>query len=195
VKDGYSISGIMEYNIHMRNICVYCSTNDVDKKYIEVTKQLGELIAKNNFNLVWGGGNKGLMGVVAESVQKNGGKIFGVTIEFLKGFRRMNADEMIITKDFPERKKLLLKKADAVVLLPGGVGSLDEITEAIELKKHDFHFKPVVALNTDGFYEGLKIQLKRMEKDGFLTKSVDDFLYFADTPQNAINFIVKSFKK
>ena len=179
----------------MKNICVYCSTNDVDKKYVEATKQLGALIAKNNFNLVWGGGNKGLMGVVAESVQKNGGKIFGVTIEFLKGHRRMNADEMIITKDFPERKKLLLKKADAVVLLPGGVGSLDEITEAIELKKHDFHLKPVVALNTDKFYEGLKIQLKRMEKDGFLTKSVDEFLYFANTPLEAINFIVKSFKK
>jgi hypothetical protein len=135
------------------------------------------------------------MGVVAESVQKNGGKIFGVTIEFLKGHRRMNADEMIITKDFPERKMLLLKKSDAIVLLPGGVGSLDEITEAIELKKHDFHFKPVVALNTDKFYEGLKIQLKRMEKDGFLTKSVEDFIFFADTPLEAINYIVKSLKK
>ena len=176
----------------MKNICVFCSTNEVDKKYIEITKQLGLLIAKNNFNLVWGGGNRGLMKVISDSVQDNGGKIFGVTIEFLKDVRKKNADEMIIAKDFPERKKLLLKKADAIVLLPGGVGSLDEISEVIELKKHNFHLKPVVVLNTDKFYEGLKIQLQRMEKDGFLTKSVDEFLYFADTPSKAIDYIKKS---
>ncbi len=176
----------------MKNICVFCSTNEVDKKYIEITKQLGLLIAKNNFNLVWGGGNRGLMKVISDSVQDNGGKIFGVTIEFLKDVRKKNADEMIIAKDFPERKKLLLKKADAIVLLPGGVGSLDEISEVIELKKHNFHLKPVVVLNTDKFYEGLKIQLQRMEKDGFLTKKLVEFLYFANTPKEAINYIKKS---
>lgn len=179
----------------MKNICVFCSTNEVDKKYIEVTKQLGLLIAKNSFNLVWGGGNLGLMKEIASSVQENGGKIFGVTIEFLKGHRRMNADEMTITKDFSERKRLLLKKADAVILLPGGVGSLDEITEVIELKKHDFHFKPVVVLNTAKFYEGLKIQLQRMEKDGFLTKTLEKFLFFAATPKEAIDHIIKSLNK
>ncbi|MDO9028655.1 MAG: TIGR00730 family Rossman fold protein [Candidatus Roizmanbacteria bacterium] len=178
----------------MKNVCVFCSTNKVEKKYVDVTEELGRLIAKNNFNLVWGGGNRGLMKVISDSVQNNGGKIFGVTIEFLKDFRKTNADEMIITKDFPERKKLLLKKADAIILLPGGVGSLDEITEVIELKKHSFHFKPVVVLNTDKFYEGLKIQLQRMEKDGFLTKALDEFLYFADTPSEAIDYIKKFFK-
>ena len=176
----------------MKNVCVFCSTNEVDKKYIEVTKQLGSLIAKNGYNLVWGGGNRGLMKVISDSVKNNGGKIFGVTIEFLKDYRKMTADEMTIANDFPERKKLLLKKADAIILLAGGVGSLDEITEVIELKKHSFHFKPVVVLNTDKFYEGLKIQLQRMEKDGFLTKSLDEFLFFADTPSEAIDYIKKS---
>lgn len=179
----------------MKNICVFCSTNEVDKKYIQVTEQLGILMAKNEFNLVWGGGNLGLMKVISDSVQNNGGKIFGVTIEFLKDYRKMNANEMIITKDFPERKKLLLDKADAVVLLPGGLGSLDEISEVIELKKHDLHHKPVVVLNTDKFYEGLKIQLKRMEKDGFLNKSLDEFLYFAGTPIEAIQYISAFFQK
>src|SRR3989338_92104 len=110
----------------MKNICVFCSTNEVEKKYVDVTKQLGTLIAKNNFNLVWGGGNRGLMKVIADSVQSNGSKVFGVTMELFKDHRRMNADEMIITKDLPERKKLLLRKSDALILLPGGVGSLDE---------------------------------------------------------------------
>ena len=177
----------------MKNVCVFCSTNEVDKKYIEVTEQLGSLMAENEFNLVWGGGNLGLMKVISDSVQNNGGKIFGVTIELLKDYRKMNANEMIITKDFHERKKLLLKKSDAIVLLPGGLGSLDEISEVIELKKHDFHLKPVVVLNTDKFYEGLKIQLQRMEKDGFLNKPLDEFLFFADTPQEAIDYIKKSF--
>ena len=179
--------------LYMKNICVFCSMNEVEKKYVDVTEELGCLIAKNNFNLVWGGGNRGLMKVIADSVQSNGGKVFGVTMELFKGHRRMKADEMIITKDFPERKKLLLKKADAIILLAGGVGSLDEITEVIELKKHSFHFKPVVVLNTDKFYEGLKIQLQRMEKDGFLTKALDEFLYFADTPSEAINYIKLKF--
>ena len=173
----------------MKNICVFCSTNEVEKKYVDVTKQLGTLIAKNNFNLVWGGGNRGLMKVISDSVQNNGGKIFGVTIEFLKDHRKMSADEMIITKDLPERKKLLLKKADAIILLAGGLGSLDEISEVIELKKHNFHLKPVVVLNTDKFYEGLKNQLQRMERDGFLSKPLDEFLYFANTPQEAIDYI------
>lgn len=179
----------------MKNICVFCSTNEVEKKYVQDTEQLGLLIAKNNFNLVWGGGNRGLMKVISDSVQNNGGKVFGVTMELFKGHRRMNADEMIITKDFPERKKLFLKKSDAFILLPGGVGSFDEITEIIELKKHSFHLKPVIVLNTDKFYDGLKIQLKRMEKDGFLTKSLDEFLYFADTPKEAIDYIKKSLNK
>lgn len=176
----------------MKNICVFCSANEVEKKYIEDTKRLGWLMVKNNFNLVWGGSNKGLMKVIADSVQNNGGKIFGVTTEFLKGSRRMNADEMIISKNLSARKKLLLKKADAIILLIGGTGSLDEITEMLELKKHNQHLKPIVVLNTDKFYDGLKIQLKRMEKDGFLTKSLDEFLFFADTPSEAIDYIKKS---
>jgi hypothetical protein len=179
----------------MKNICVFCSTNEVEKKYIESTKELGRLIAKNNFNLVWGGGNRGLMKIIADSVQSNDGKVFGVTMELFKGHRKMNADQMTIVKDFPERKKLLLKKSDAIILLPGGVGSFDEITEVIELKKHNIHLKPIVVLNIYNFYEGLKIQLQRMEKDGFLTKSLDKFLYFADTPNGAIDYIKKSLNK
>lgn len=179
----------------MKNICVFCSTNEVDKKYIEVTEQLGSLMAENGYGLVWGGGNRGLMKVISDSVQGNGGKVFGITMELFKGHRRINADEMIIAKDFPERKKLFLEKSDAFILLPGGVGSFDEITEVIELKKHNIHLKPIVVLSMDKFYDGLKIQLKRMEKDGFLTKSLDEFLFFADTPREAVDFIKKSFSK
>jgi len=98
---------------------------------------------------------------------------------------------MIITKDISARKSLLFKRSNAIILLVGGIGSLDEITELLELKKHNFHNHPVVVLNTDNFYQGLKTQFKRMEKDGFLTKKVEEFLYFTDTPKQAIDYINK----
>ena len=119
----------------MKTICVFCAASEVEKKYIDATVELGELMAKNSFDLVWGGSNHGLMKVIADSVQENGGKVFGVTMEFIKAHRRMNTDEMIIAKDLPERKKLLLSKSSAIILLVGGIGSLDEVAEMLEFKK------------------------------------------------------------
>jgi len=179
----------------MKNICIFCSAQEVEEKFVKDAKQLGNLMVKNKFNLVWGGSNYGLMKVIADSVQENGGKIYGVTMEFLKDHRRMNADEMTIAKDLPERKKLLLSKSDAIILLVGGIGSLDEVAEMLEFKKHNLHQKPIVVLNTDKFYEGLKVQFQRMENDGFLPRKLDELIFFADTPINAINYVKRSLNK
>lgn len=175
----------------MKNICVFSTANEVAEKYIQDTRQLGQLIARNNFNLVWGGTNKGLMKVTSDAVQNNGGKIFGVTMKALKKARRINADQMVITKNVAERKKLLLSKADAIVLLAGGIGGLDEMTEILELKKENLHQKPIVILNTDNFYKGLKIQFNRMKKDRFIEEDLNDLIFFAETPQEVINYIKK----
>ena len=175
----------------MKTIYVFCSANEVDRKYKNAAKILARLMVKNGYDLVWGGTNRGLMKVIADEVQNNGGKLIGITVDFLKQGRRLNADEMIITKDISSRKALLFRRSNAIIMLVGGIGSLDEITELLELKKHNFHNHPVVVLNTDNFYEGLKNQFKRMEKDGFLTKKVEEFLYFADTPKQAIDYINK----
>jgi len=165
---------------------------EVGEKYVKEAKKLAKLMVENDYDLVWGGTNKGLMKVMADSVQKAGGRIIGITMEMLKDDRRLNANKMIIAKDLPERKALFLKRSSAIVLLVGGIGSLDEITEILEYKKHNIHNKPVVVLNTDSFYKGLKNQLIRMEKDGFLPKKINDLLFFADTPKEAIGFINKS---
>ncbi|MFA6017136.1 MAG: TIGR00730 family Rossman fold protein [Patescibacteria group bacterium] len=178
----------------MKTICVFCTANEVEKKYKDATEELGKLMTKNNFNLVWGGSNHGLMKVIADSVQENGGKVYGVTMEFLKAHRRMNADEMTIAKDLSERKKLLLSKSDAIILLVGGIGSLDEVAEMLEFKKHKLHNKPIVVLNTDKFYEGLKIQFERMDKDGFLPRKLNELIYFADSPKQALQYINKELK-
>lgn len=178
-----------------KTICVFCSANNVEKKYIQDANALGRLMVKHGYDLVWGGSNVGLMKVMADGVQSAGGKIIGITVEFLKQKRRLDAHEMIICKDLPERKSLMLKRADAIVLLVGGTGSLDEITEILEFKKHNFHRKPVVVLNTDNFYEGLKTQLIRMEKEGFLTQKLTSLIYFADSPLKAVAYIDKSLRK
>lgn len=176
----------------MKSICVFSTAFEVAEKYKRDTRVISKLIAQNKFNLVWGGTNKGLMKITADTVQNNGGKIFGVTIKALKKERRMNADKMIITKNITERKKLLFSKADAIILLPGGIGGLDEMTEILELKKEKLHQKPIVVLNTDNFYRGLKIQFHRMKRNRFITENLSTLVFFADTPQQAINYIKKS---
>jgi hypothetical protein len=173
----------------MKSISVFCSINEVADEYVADARRLAELMVEHGYDLVWGGANRGLMKVVADGVQQAGGKITGITPDFLKHKRRMNADEMIIVDDISRTKALLIEKSDAIILLPGGTGSLDEITEVLELKKHGRYTKPVVVLNTAHFYEGFRMQLTRMEKDGFLQKNIGALIYFASHPKQAIDHI------
>lgn len=87
-----------------------------------------------------------------------------------------------MTGDLAERKAELLARADAIVVLVGGLGTLDEVTEVLELKKHNLHDKPVVVLDTEGFYDGLRTQLRRMDEEGFLPRPLAELITFADTP-------------
>jgi uncharacterized protein (TIGR00730 family) len=119
------------------------------------------------------------MGVVADEAKAAGGKLVGVSVELLAHKSYQGADELVMTRDLAERKAVLLARADAVVVLVGGLGTLDEVTEVVELKKHGLHVKPVVLLDTDGFYEGLRTQLRRMEEDGFLPHPLDELVQFA----------------
>ena len=96
---------------------------------------------------------------------------------------------MIVTRDWPERRALLLARGDAVAILPGGLGTLDEATEVLEYKKQNQHAKPVVFLNTDGFYDGMRAQLERMDREGFLPRPVADYVFFAATADEAIAYI------
>jgi uncharacterized protein (TIGR00730 family) len=116
--------------------------------------------------------------------------VLGVLLFWLiKDTAHKDADEMIIEKDLGTRKATMLKRSDALVVLVGGIGTLDEITEVLELKKHGTHNKPIVILNTENFYEGLKVQLQKMKDDGFINKALDDLIYFADTPKEVVEHI------
>ncbi|MFF2524776.1 LOG family protein [Streptomyces liangshanensis] len=174
------------------NICVFLSAADLDERYIRPAREFAELIGKGGHTLVWGGSDTGLMGVVADGVARAGGRLVGVSVEFLAGSARADADEMVFARDLPERKALLLDKADAIVIMVGGAGTLDEATEIIELKKHGLHTKPVVLLNTAGFYDGLKQQLQRMEADGFLPLPLLDLVFFAEDGVGALAYLEES---
>ena len=171
------------------NICVFLSAADLDDRYTRPARDFARLIGKGGHSLVWGGSDVGLMKVVADGVQEAGGRLVGVSVDFLAAKARPGADEMVIAKNLAERKKLLLEKADAVVIMVGGTGTLDEATEILELKKHGRSDKPVVLLNTAGFYDGLREQFRRMEDEGFLPRPLSDLVFFADEPAGAMAYL------
>jgi uncharacterized protein (TIGR00730 family) len=175
-------------------ICVFCSAADVHEKYRAATQELGKLIATRGHSLVWGGSYKGLMKTIADSVQQNGGKVVGISVEHFRQNAYQGADEMTFAKDLAERKALLLHHSDALVALVGGTGTLDEIAEMMELKKYGVHQKPVAFLNTDGFYDGIKSFYERANKEGFLYFPLTDIVHFADTAEDLMRYIEENGK-
>jgi uncharacterized protein (TIGR00730 family) len=170
-------------------ICVFLSAADLDERYTRPAREFAELLGKGGHTLVWGGSDVGLMKVVADGVKEAGGRLAGVSVGFLSGKARAEADEMVVAADLAERKKLLLANADAVVVMVGGTGTLDEATEILELKKHGHTDKPMVLLNTAGFYDGLKTQFHRMEDEGFLPLPLAELVRFADEPAEAMAYL------
>jgi uncharacterized protein (TIGR00730 family) len=174
------------------NICVFLSAADLDDRYTRPAREFAELLGKGGHTLVWGGSDVGLMKVVADGVQQAGGRLVGVSVDFLAAKARAGADEMVVARDLAERKALLLAKADAVVVMVGGTGTLDEATEILELKKHGKTEKPVVLLNTAGFYDGLKEQFRRMDAEGFLPRPLTDLVFFAEESVGALAYLEES---
>src|SRR3989344_4067875 len=168
------------------NICVFCSANDIAEKYSKPSAEFARLLARGKHTLIWGGSDKGVMKIIASAAQEEGGKIIGISMKILEHHARKGADEMIVAKDLSERKNIMLERADAFVALPGGIGTLDEITHILELKKHAVHKKPVVLLNTDNFYDGFRKQLQKMKDENFISEELNAIIHFAATPKEAL---------
>ncbi|MEU9130946.1 TIGR00730 family Rossman fold protein [Kitasatospora sp. NPDC048540] len=168
------------------NITVFCSAYSLDDRYTAPAAEFARLLGAGGHTLVWGGSHAGLMGLLADGVKEAGGRLVGISVELLAHKTYEGADELVMTADLAERKAQLLARADAVVVLVGGLGTLDEVTEVLELKKHALHDKPVVVLDTEGFYAGLRTQLERMDAEGFLPRPLAELITFADTPAEAL---------
>lgn len=152
-------------------ICVFASSSSrIDNEYAVTATSLGKLLAQAGIDVVYGGGGIGLMGRLADSVLANGGKITGVIPGFMKeeGWDHPSVSEMIITSDMGERKKRMFQLADAVVALPGGVGTLEELTEAMTLKQLGLYQGPIIILNTMNFYKSFIEFLEHMISGNFL---------------------------
>jgi uncharacterized protein (TIGR00730 family) len=170
-------------------VCIFAaSSSRVNEEYNRAASRLGTLLAKAGMDVVFGGGGIGLMGRLADAVKQNGGKITGVIPSFMEeeGWGHKGIDEMIITGDMSERKKRLFAMSDAVVAMPGGVGTLEELTEAITLKQLSLFDGPVIILNTLGFYNSLLEFFDKMVENHFLRKEHKAIWETVNTPEEVI---------
>jgi hypothetical protein len=162
----------------IRTICVYCgSGSGTNPRFVEAATALGKVFADNNIRLVYGGGSVGLMGAVAKSVLDHGGSVTGIIPDFLRAKENAMArvQEMIVTPDMHERKRLMFEHSDAFVALPGGIGTLEELVEQMTWQQLGRHSKPVLLANIDGFWEPLLSLLSHMRATEFIrpTQSID----------------------
>ena len=154
-------------------ICVFCaSSNDASPRYLEVARKLGRLMVERDHTLIYGGGSVGLMGELAREVQQGGGRVVGVIPERLstEEIAFEAAEELLVTADMAERKNIMIERAEAFICLPGAFGTLDEMLEIITLKQLDYHDKPIVLVNTDGFYDTLLGFFRRLEEERLIYK-------------------------
>lgn len=175
-----------------KNICVFCSSSAaIAPTFFEVTTELGTLIAQHNHTLVYGGANVGLMGALARSVHTHGGKVVGVIPESIrnKGIAYEAADELVVTKDLRERKAVMEAHADAFVGLPGGFGTLEEMLEILTLKQLQFHNKPVIFVNTNGFYRNLFNHFEQLYQERFAKPDYRHLYFIAPDAASAISYI------
>ncbi|HKT12172.1 MAG TPA: TIGR00730 family Rossman fold protein [Terriglobia bacterium] len=141
-----------------RKVCVYCgSSRRCDAAYLSAAEQLGRVLAKNNFTVVYGGGAAGSMNSLAEGVMAERGRLVGVIPEFMVKLEWVNPRlaETIVVRDMHERKKRMIDGVDAVIALPGGCGTLEELMEAITWKRLGLYLGAIVILNTQSFYQPL----------------------------------------
>ncbi len=157
----------------LRSICVYCGSNaGVRGDYAATAEALGRSIAESGLRLVYGGGAVGLMGILARAAMAAGGPVTGIIPQFLKDRELMlrEVNDLIVTADMHERKRLMFDRSDAFVALPGGIGTLEEVVEMMTWAQLDQHVKPVLILNLNGFYDPLVALFQRMREEGFLAK-------------------------
>lgn len=173
----------------IKSVCVYCGSRaGAQPAYAEAARALGTALAAGGMRLVYGAGDVGLMGEVARAAQQAGGETFGVIPSHLER-REVGKSDLttyVVTETMHERKKVMLWNADAVIVLPGGAGSLDELFEALTWRQLGLHSKPIVILNTAGYWDKLRALLEQVIGEGFAGQDLAGYLIWADTPVAAI---------
>lgn len=177
----------------IKNVCVFASSsNNLKECFYKDASELGKLLGQAGMNIVYGGSRLGLMYACASSVKTNGGKIYGVMPQKLKDFGVGNpedCDNFILTSGMRERKAKMDEISDSVIALAGGFGTLEEISEMIVQKQLGYNNKPIILLNTDGFYNNLIKFFDEIITLNFAKESTRELYYIADSPELAINYL------
>ena len=165
------------------SVCVFCGARSGTlPDYASAATATGAMLAANHWRLVYGAGDVGLMGLVARGTQGAGGKTFGVIPTHLLGAEvgKRDLDTLVITETMHERKKVMFMNADAIVMLPGGAGSLDEFFEVVTWRQLGLHAKPIIVLNINGYWQPLLDLLRHVVTQGFADASLLDFVTCVD---------------
>ena len=181
-----------------RNVCVYCGSGlGLNQAYREAARKLGAALAANNIGLVYGGGSLGLMGEVARATIDHGGRVTGIIPSFLveKEAMMRDVDEIIVTEDMHQRKRLMFDRSDAFVALPGGIGTLEELVEQLTWVQLGRHTKPVVVANIDGFWTPFLSLLTHMKADTFIRPGLEVSFTVVDDAQKIVPAIVGAWGK
>lgn len=174
---------------------VYCASSTLlDTIYVEQAAELGKLMAEHHIRLVYGGGMNGLMGAVADAVMSHQGYSIGVIPRFMveNGWLRPGLSQVIEVDTMSERKQVMAQRSDAAFVLPGSVGTFDEMMDILSLKKLGLYLNPVIVLNTNGFYNPLKELLRRSISERFMSDAYADICLFADTPAQAVRLALQT---
>ncbi|KAJ2554598.1 hypothetical protein EV175_002535 [Coemansia sp. RSA 1933] len=175
-------------------VCVFCASSDsIDNSYNEAAEALGREIANAGYGLVYGGGGRGLMGRVARSVHSSNGDVLGIMPRALTAVEGCNnkIGRTIMVDSMHERKSLMNENAMAFIALPGGLGTLEELLEISTWSMLSIHSKPVIVVNTNGYYSALGDLLDKAVEAGFLKPGCRDIVKFCDTPEEAVAAIKK----
>ena len=174
----------------MKRVCVYCSSSaKIDRAYFEATGRLARLFVESEIEVVFGGSNLGLMGKLADVILEHGGKIRGVMPKFMKEIEwaHKGVTDFVFTETMQERKAAYLEGVDGLVALPGGSGTLEELLEAITLKRLGLLTVPIVILNTRDYYGPLKEMLHRCVSENFMDERHLEMWAFVDEPKDVID--------
>ena len=180
----------------IKNVCIFASScNFLEEIYYKDAKMLGKLLAESGFDVVYGGSCLGLMWACAGEVKVNGGKLTGIMPEKLQKMDVFSeyCDEFHVTPCMRTRKEKMDKLSDALIALPGGFGTLEELSEMIVQKQLGYNQKAVVILNTNGFYNKLLEFFEVIIEQKFANKKAENLYYIANTPEDAVSYL-KNYK-
>ena len=176
----------------INSLAVFCgSKNGNNPVYVNHAKELGKLLAKKNITLIYGGGSTGIMGAVADAMMEGGGKVIGIITKKLVDWEHQHEGitDLSVVDDMHIRKQKMYDLCDAAVILPGGVGTLDEFFEMVTWNQLSIHDKEIYIINSDNFFDVLLKHIQQMEKQGFLYESVLERITVLDEPEQLLQYL------